>query len=151
MPTPTPRVSLRTRRAALACIAVFSFSVLVTGSIVTYLQRQPQVQRINYSQLYALAEVGGATALTIEGETVTVTRADGSVVEESVPAAAPQTEIRQMLRKKNVPVEFRLLQPGLLANLMNWGLPILMLGLIAVAGWRIYASMSGRGSFELTD
>ena len=151
MPTPTPRVSLRTRRAALACIAVFSFSVLVTGSIVTYLQRQPQVQRINYSQLYALAEVGGATALTIEGETVTVTRADGSVVEATVPATAPQNDIVQMFRKNNVPVEFRPLQPGLLANLMNWGLPILMLGLIAVAGWRIYASMSGRGSFELTD
>jgi cell division protease FtsH len=135
----------------LACIAVFSFSVLVTGSIVTYLQRQPQVQRINYSQLYALAEVGGATALTIEGETVTVTRADGSVVEATVPATAPQNDIVQMFRKNNVPVEFRPLQPGLLANLMNWGLPILMLGLIAVAGWRIYASMSGRGSFELTD
>src|ERR1043165_4802100 len=151
MPTPTPRVSVRTRRVALAFTAVFSFSVLVTCSIVTYLQRQPQVQRINYSQLYALAEVGGATALTIEGETVTVTRADGSVVEATVPATAPQNDIVQMFRKNNVPVEFRPLQPGLLANLMNWGLPILMLGLIAVAGWRIYASMSGRGSFELMD
>src|ERR1041385_3127110 len=151
MPTPTPRVSVRTRRVALACIAVFTCSVVVTGAIVSYLQRQPQVQRINYSQLYALAEVGGATALTIEGETVTVTRADGSVVEATVPAAAPQNDVVQMFRKNNVPVEFRPLQPGLLANLMNWGLPILMLGLIAVAGWRVYASLSGRGSFELTD
>jgi cell division protease FtsH len=151
MPTPTPRVSVRTRRVALACIAVFTFSVLITGSIVTYLQRQSQVQRINYSQLYTLAEAGGATALQIEGETVTVTRADGSIVEATVPATAPQNDIVQLFRKNNVPVEFRPLQPGLLANVFNWGLPILMLGLIAVAAWRIYASMSGRGSFELTD
>jgi cell division protease FtsH len=151
MPTPTPRVSLRTRRVALACIGVFVFSVIATGSIVTYLQRQPQVQRINYSQLYSLAEAGGATALTIEGETVTVTRPDGSIVEATVPATAPQNDIVQAFRKNNVPVEFRPMQPGMLANVLNWGLPILMLGLIAVAAWRIYASMSGRGSFELTD
>src|SRR6478672_1355116 len=151
MPTPTPRVSLRTRRVALACLGVFIFSVVTTGSIVTYLQRQPQVQRINYSQLYSLAEAGGATALTIEGETVTVTRPDGSIVEATVPATAPQNDIVQAFRKNNVPVEFRPMQPGMLANVLNWGLPILMLGLIAVAAWRIYASMSGRGSFELTD
>jgi len=151
MPTPTPRIFVRTRRVALACIGVFIFSVVTTGSIVTYLQRQPQVQRINYSQLYSLAEAGGATALTIEGETVTVTRADGSIVEATVPATAPQNDIVQAFRKNNVPVEFRPIQPGLLANVLNWGLPILMLGLIAVAAWRIYASMSGRGSFELTD
>jgi len=151
MPTPTPRVSLRTRRVALACLGVFIFSVVTTGSIVTYLQRQPQVQRINYSQLYSLAEAGGATALTIEGETVTVTRPDGSIVEATVPATAPQNDIVQAFRKNNVPVEFRPMQPGMLANVLNWGLPILMLGLIAVAAWRIYASMSGRGSFELAD
>jgi cell division protease FtsH len=151
MPTPTPRVSVRTRRVALACIAVFTFSVVTTGSIVTYLQRQPQVQRINYSQLYSLAEAGGATALTIEGETVTVTRPDGSIVEATVTGEATQHDVVQLFRKNNVPVEFRPLQPGLLANVLNWGLPILMLGLIAVAAWRIYASMSGRGSFELTD
>jgi len=136
---------------ALACIAVFVFSVVTTGFIVTYLQRQPQVQRINYSQLYSLAEAGGATALTIEGETVTVTRLDGSIVEATVPATAPQNDIVQAFRKNNVPVEFRPVAPGMLANVLNWGLPILMLGLIAVAAWRIYASMSGRGSFELAD
>jgi cell division protease FtsH len=151
MPTPTPRVSLRTRRVALACIAVFIFSVVTTGSIVTYLQRQPQVQRINYSQLYSLAEAGGATALTIEGETVTVTRPDGTIVEATVTGEATQHDVVQLFRKNNVPVEFRPLQPGLLANVLNWGLPILMLGVIAFAAWRIYASMSGRGSFALTD
>src|ERR1043165_9919709 len=99
MPTPPPRVSMRTRRVALACLAVFTFSVVTTGSIVTYLQRQPQVQRINYSQLYSLAETGGATALIIEGETVTVTRGDGSIAKATVPATAPQNDIVQLFRK----------------------------------------------------
>jgi cell division protease FtsH len=132
-------------------LAVFIFSVVTTGSIVTYLQRQPQVKRINYSQLYSLAETGGATALTIEGETVTVTRPDGSIVEATVTGETTQHDIVQLFSKHNVPVEFQPVQPGLLATVMNWGLPILMLGLIGVAGWRVYASLSGRGSFELTD
>jgi cell division protease FtsH len=135
----------------LACFAVFTVSVLITGLIVSYLQQQPQVQRINYSQLYSVAETGGATALTIDGETVTVTRQDGSIVEATVPATAPQNEVVQIFRKNNVPVEFRPVQQGLLVSVLNWLLPVLTLGLIGVAGWRIYASMSGRGSFELTD
>ena len=142
---------MRTRRVALACLAVFIFSVVTTGLIVSYLQRQPQVQRINYSQLYSLAESGGATALTIEGETVTVTRPDGSIVEATVTGETTQHDIVQLFSQHNVPVEFQPVRPGLLANVMNWGLPILMLGLIAVAGWRVYASLSGRGSFELSD
>jgi len=84
MPTPTPRVSIRTRRVALACLAVFTFSLVIAASIATYQRRLPQVQRINYSQIYSLAEAGGAAGLQIEGETMTVTRADGSLVEATV-------------------------------------------------------------------
>ena len=151
MPTPTPRVSVRTRRVALACLAVVTFSLVIAASIVTYQRRQPQVRRINYSQLYTLAEAGGAAALQIEGETMTVTRQDGSLVEATVTGAEPQHDIVELFRKKNVPVEFRPLQPGVLVSVLNWLLPVLTLGLIGVAGWRVYASLSGRGSFELTD
>jgi cell division protease FtsH len=109
------------------------------------------VQRINYSQLYSVAEVGGATALKIEGETMTVTRADGSLVEATVTGEAARNDVVQLFRKNNIPIEFLPLQPGVLVSVLNWGLPILTLGLIAVAAWRVYASLSGRGSFELTD
>jgi cell division protease FtsH len=151
MPTPTPRVSVRTRRVALACLAVVTFSLVIAASIVTYQRRQPPVQRINYSQLYSLAEAGGAAALQIEGETMTVTRQDGSIVEATVTGEAPQNDVVQLFRKHNVPVEFRPLQAGLLVSVLNYLLPVLTLGLIGVAAWRIYASMSGRGSFELSD
>ena len=149
MPTPTPRVSVRTRRAALVGLAIITFSLVIAATIVTYQRQQPPVQKINYSQLFSLAEVGGAVALSVEGETLTVTKADGSLQEATVTGETTQAEIVQLFRKKNVPVEFRPLQPGMLSSIVGWALPILTLGLIGFAGWRIYSSMSGRGSFEL--
>lgn len=151
MPTPTPRVSVRARRMTLVSLAVISFSLVIAASIVTYQRRQPPVQRINYSQLYSLAGAGGAVALQVEGETLTVTAKDGSLVQATVTGEAAQHEVVQLFLKHNVPVEFRPLQPGLLVSHLNWLLPVLTLGLIGVAGWRIYASMSGRGAFELAD
>ncbi len=149
MPTPTPRVSVRTRRVALACLAIITFSLVIAAAIATYQRHQPAVQKINYSQLYNLAQAGGATALAVEGETLTVTKADGSLQEATVTGETTQAEIVQLFRKQNVPVEFRPLQPGMLSSIVSWALPILTLGLIGFAGWRIYSSMSGRGSFEL--
>ena len=149
MPTPTPRVSVRTRRVALACLAIITFSLVIAAAIATYQRQQPPVQKINYSQLYNLAQTGGATALAVEGETLTVTKADGSLQEATVTGETTQAEIVQLFRKQNVPVEFRPLQPGMLSSIVSWALPILTLGLIGFAGWRIYSSMSGRGSFEL--
>ncbi|HEX6650932.1 MAG TPA: ATP-dependent zinc metalloprotease FtsH, partial [Pyrinomonadaceae bacterium] len=149
MPTPTPRVSVRTRRVALGAIAIALFSFFVAETILNYFRQQPPVQKINYSQLYAFAEAGSATALQVEGETMTVTKVDGSLVEATVTGETAQHEVVQLFRKNNVPVEYRPLQPGLLSTVVSWLLPVLTLGLIGVAGWRIYASMSGRGSFEL--
>jgi len=140
---------VRTRRVALACLAIITFSLVIAAAIATYQRHQPPVQKINYSQLYSLAEAGGATALAVEGETLTVTKADGSLQEATVTGETTQAEIVQLFRKKNVPVEFRPLQPGMLSSIVSWALPILTLGLIGFAGWRIYSSMSGRGSFEL--
>jgi cell division protease FtsH len=149
MPTPTPRVSVRTRRVAVIALAIATISFVTAATILNYLRTQPPVQKINYSQLYSMAETGGAVALQVEGETLTVTKADGSLVEATVTGATAQDKAVEMFRKSNVPVEYRPLQPGLLSTVAGWLLPILTLGLIGVAGWRIYASMSGRGSFEL--
>ena len=151
MPTPSPRVSVRTRRVALITLAVITFSLVIAATVVTYQRRQPPLQTINYSQLYALAETSGAVALQVEGERLTVTRSDGVRQEATVTGEAAQHEIVQLFRKQNVPVEFRPLQPGFLVSSLNWVLPIFTLALIGFAAWRIYASMSGKGSFELTD
>jgi len=149
MRTPTPRVSVRTRRVALVTLAVITIALTIAATVVSYQRQLPPVQTINYSQIYGLAEAGGAVALQIEGETLTVTKADGSLIKATVPAGTAQHEVVQLFRKNNVPVEFQPVQPGMLSNVVSWLLPVLTLALIAFAGWRIYASMSGRGSFEL--
>jgi hypothetical protein len=95
---------------------------LIAATIATYQRQQPPVQKINYSQLYGFAEAGGAVALSVEGETLTVTKADGSLVEATVTGESTQHEVVQLFRKNNVPVEFRPLQPGLAVQCRSsWG------------------------------
>ena len=118
MPTPAPKVSLRSRRVAVVCLSVF------TVTVILYFRQRQQVQTINYSQLYALGQAGSAQALQIEGEAVSVTKADGTVVVATVTGEAAQHELVQIFREKNVPVEFRPMQPGPLTTALNWILPI---------------------------
>jgi cell division protease FtsH len=149
MPTPAPRVSLRARKATLTALSLVLLSIVVVASVIVYQHSQPKVQKINYSQLYALAGATGATALTVEGETLSVRTQDGSVVEAIVTGEAPQHEIVELFRKNNVPVEFRALQPGLVVSVLNWALPFVCLAFLGFAGWKVYSSMCGRGSFDL--
>src|SRR5829696_4662487 len=130
MPTPGPRVSVRTRRVALVTLAFISLSLTIAATVVTYQRQQPPIQRINYSQLYSFAEAGSAVALSIEGETLTVTKPDGSLVEATVTGETAQHEVVQLFRKNNVPVEFRPMQPGLASSIVSWLLPVLTLALI---------------------
>ncbi|HSE25602.1 MAG TPA: ATP-dependent zinc metalloprotease FtsH [Pyrinomonadaceae bacterium] len=151
MPTPAPKVSLRSRRVAVVCLSVFTVTVILSLAAINYFRQRQQVQTINYSQLYALGQAGSAQALQIEGETVSVTKADGAVVVATVTGEAAQHELVQIFREKNVPVEFRPMQPGPLTTALNWILPIFSLALLGVVGWRVHASMNGHGSFELHD
>ena len=151
MPTPAPKVSLRSRRVALVCLTVFSVTIILSIAAINYFRQRQQVQTINYSQLYALGQAGSAQALQIEGETISVTKADGSIVVATVTGEAAQHELVQIFREKNVPVEFRPMQPGPLTTALNWILPIFSLALLGVVGWRVHASMNGHGSFELHD
>ena len=149
MPTPAPRVSLRARKTTLVAISVVLLTVAVVASVVLYARRQPVTQKINYSQLYSFATVSGVAGLTVEGDKLTVTKQDGSLVEAIVTGEAAQHEIVEAYRKNNVPVEFRALQPGMITTVLNWALPFLCLAFLGFAGWKVYASMNGRGSFDL--
>jgi cell division protease FtsH len=151
MPTPVPKVFLRSRRVMICISAILIVGVVAAFSVILYQRSQPVVQKINYSQLYKLAETTGGVALTVEGETLTVRQQDGSLVQATVTGEAAQHEVVELYRKNSVPVEFRPLQPGLLVTALNWLLPLISLAVVGVIGWRVYASMSGRGSFELTD
>src|SRR5258707_331588 len=132
-------------------ICIVSLFPVVVAAVIIYQRQHQAVQTINYSQLYNLAEASGVTALTVEGETLTVKKQDGSLVEATVTGEAAQHEVVELFRKKNVPVEFRPLQPGLFVTALNWVLPLISLVIVGVIGWRVYASVSGRGSFDLAD
>src|SRR6266850_112816 len=151
MPTPVPKVSLRIRKVILSLSAIIILLFVATASVVLYQRHQPLVEKINYSQLYKLAETSSGASLTVEGETLTIKRLDGSLVEATVTGEAAQHEVVELFRKNSVPVEFRPLQPGLFVTALNWVLPLISLAVVGVIGWRVYASLSGRGSFELTD
>jgi cell division protease FtsH len=151
MPTPVPKVSLRIRKVILSLSAIIILLFVATASVVLYQRHQPLVEKINYSQLYKLAETSSGASLTVEGETLTVKRIDGSLVEATVTGEAAQHEVVELFRKNSVPVEFRPLQPGLVVTALNWVLPLISLAIVGVIGWRVYASVSGRGSFDLAD
>jgi cell division protease FtsH len=130
-------------------LSLVLLTLAVIASVVVYTRYQPVTEKINYSQLYSLASITGVASLTVEGDTMTVKKQDGSLVEAIVTGETAQHEIVEAFRKNNVPVEFRALQPGLLATVLNWGLPFLCLAFLGFAGWKVYASMNGRGSFDL--
>jgi len=150
MPTPLPKLFLRRRTMIVAASAIFTL-LLIAVAVVLYQRSLPVVQKINYSQLYNVAQTSRGVGLVIEGETLTVRTSDGSLVEATVTGQAAQQEVIELFRKNNAPIEFRPVQPGLAITLVNWFLPILMVGVLGVVGWRLYASMSGRGSFEVND
>jgi cell division protease FtsH len=151
MPTPLPKLFLRPRRTFIVATSAVLTILVIATAIILYQRSQPVVEKINYSQLYNVAQSNSGVALVIEGETLTVRTASGSLVEATVTGQAAQQEVIELFRKNNAPIEFRPVQPGLAITLLNWLLPILMVGALGIVGWRLYANMSGRGAFEVND
>jgi len=120
--------------------------LIAVSSVVIYQRYRTTTRRINYSQLYQIAEGTSATSLVVEGETLTLRTTDGAVLEAIVTSGSAQEGVIELLRKRNVPIEFRALQPGLVATAFNWGLPLLILASLGLIGWRVYASVNGRDS-----
>jgi cell division protease FtsH len=126
--------------------------LLVASFYILYARHTPVVHNINYTELRSLGESGAASSLSIDGEQLTVTGRDGVISQAIVTNEAAQQEIVTAFAKSNVPVEFRSLRPSPLSTAMGWLIPILTLAAFAFIGWRIYASMGGRGGdFNLTD
>lgn len=153
MPTPNSRLILRSQKLT-AFLGIFLFAFLVTATFVFTYQRQTvQVQAINYSELYKIAEASGvAQSVRIEAEAFTITGTDGVVREAVVTNQAAQQALIELFRKNNVPIEFRPSSPSALVSSLNWGIPILTLVLMGLVGWRIHAGASGRlGRFNYAD
>jgi cell division protease FtsH len=152
MPSPLPRLLPRTQKTGLALASGLFLLLLATSFFIAYERQRTPVREINSTQLRSLGESGAVASLKVEGEEMTIRGVDGSVSQAIVTNMETQNEIVNVFTKSNVPVEFRSLQPSTLTTAMNWLIPILTLSAFAFIGWRVYASMGGRGgNFNLTD
>ena len=134
--------------ALLLTIVFFVASV----SLLSYRIAQTAVQTINYSELYSIAEGGTAASVRIENDSLTIRRADGTVVQSTVAGESFRQTIVELLRKNHVPVEFATTHPSLGVTVFNYSWPLFVIGLFALVGWRVHATVNGRtGSFNLSD
>ena len=148
---PLSRIIPRTRRKNFLLGLILLAVAVLIGIKFLGTRTVPVVNEINYTQLRELADSGVGTLVSIEGEVVTVTQTDGTLVKAIVANAAAQQEIAASFSKAGTQVEYRSLQPGAWTVALNWSLPILMLLAFGLIGWRVYASMGSTGDFNLSD
>ena len=125
MPSPIPKTILRSPKVALTLTAVLLLVLAPIIAVVIYQRQAVASQKINYSQLYALAESSTAAALvTIEGDVLTVQARDGSILQATVTSEIARQGVVE-LSGNNVPIEFQALRPGPLATIFNWSIQFL--------------------------
>ena len=146
------KFSTRSQRALI--VAAFITTGLAIGAIsfVRYRSTHTAIQTVNYSDLYAIAEAGSAASVLIDNDSVQVKRIDGVVVQSTVAGESFRQTIVELFRKNHVPVAFASTQPSFAISIVTYSWPVLLLGLFAFVGWRVHATVNGRGSnFNLSD
>ena len=143
MPSPIRKSVFSSQKVTLALVFTLAAVLIAATDIVIDQSRVPGATKINYSELYKIAETGAAVSLVIEGDLVRVQTAQGGILEATVAGDAIRQGVVEEFRKKNVPVEFRQVQPSWVTTGLTWGTPILTVLLLGFIGWRVYASMNG--------
>ncbi|HKO42421.1 MAG TPA: ATP-dependent zinc metalloprotease FtsH [Pyrinomonadaceae bacterium] len=143
MPSPIRKNVSNSQKITLALVFTLAAVFIAATDIVIDQSRVPGATKINYSELYKIAETGAAVSLIVEGDIVRVQNAQGGVLEATVAGDAIRQGVVEEFREKNVPVEFRQVQPSWVTTALTWGTPILTLLLLGFIGWRVYASMNG--------
>lgn len=147
------KFSGRSQRTTLILLSLTA-TLLIAGSIsiIGYRRTTPTVQTINYSEAYAIAESGSAASVLVESDSLILKRADGTSLKATVAGEGFRQTIVELFRKKGVPVEFASMQPTFIASVLIASWPVLVCLLLGVVGWRVHATINGRGgSFNLTD
>src|SRR5437016_668767 len=143
----------RSQRATLLLI-IFIATVLVVGSIsiVVHNSRTSATGKINYSELYKIAESGSAASVIVENDFLIVKSADGSVFQATVAGDSFRQGVVELFRKNGVPIEFSSMRPSLTETLFTYSAPVIVFLLLGFIGWRVYATVNGRGgNFSLMD
>lgn len=151
MPSPLPRLLPRSQKVSLVIASGLLLLLVAASVFIIYQRRQPVVREINSTQLLALGESQAVKSLKVDGDLITLTEQDGTLSQATV-YQAQQQPIVSIFQKNNVPVEFVSLKPSPLTTAMNWLIPLLTVAAFGFIGWRVYASMGGRGGdFSLAD
>src|SRR5437763_565242 len=136
----------RSQRTTLILLALIATALMaVSISVIRYRQTTSPVQTINYSEAYAIAESGAAASVLVESDSLFVKRSDGTVFQTTVTGEAFRQTIVELFRKNRVPVEFASTQPTLIAAVFIYSWPVLVVLLLGLVGWRVHATVNGRG------
>jgi cell division protease FtsH len=143
----------RSHKATVVFLILIVAALAATSiSLRRYRSAQPAAERMNYSELYAIAETGSVASVVVDGDSVIVTKTDRTRIESTVAGESFRQTIVELFRKNHVPVEFASTQPNLALGALSYSWPFLVLALFGVAGWRVHATINGRtGGFNLTD
>src|SRR5437763_4997407 len=144
-----PRSQKPGKAVVAAGLALLVFALVAFG--LFYGKAQPVVRDINYTQLRELAESGGARSVKIVADEVTVTQADGTVVRAFVTNEAAQQEVTAAFAKNKAQVEYQSVQPGVVATVLNYTLPLVALFALGFIGWRVYASMGVQSDYSAAE
>jgi cell division protease FtsH len=153
MPSPIKKIVSSSQRVTLILVAASVAAVLIVAiAAIIRPGSAPQISKINYSELYQIAETGSAASLAIESDTLTVQSKQGVSLQALVTSDAIRQGLIEQFRKNNVPIEFRPVQTSWTTTLLTWGVPVVTVLLLGAIGWRVYASMNGGvGSFSMTN
>ncbi len=145
MPSPIRKIVSSSPKVTLILAATTSAILIAATAIIIYQSRAPRITKINYSELYQIAEVGSAASLTIESDTLTVLNREGASLQAVVTSDVVRQGLVEQFRKNNVPIEFRPLETSWTTTILTWAVPIGTVLLLGFIGWRVYASMNGGG------
>ncbi len=143
MPSPIRKTALGSQKLVLVLSIVIALVLVAIAAVRIAQSRTPQVTRINYSELYQIAETGAAASLVIEGDALTVQTTQGTALQASVTSEVVRQGLVEQFRKNNVPIEFRPVPATLASIILTWVAPIVTVLLLGIIGWRVHASMNG--------
>ncbi len=152
MPSPIRKIVSSSPKVTLVLVATSAAILLAATAIIVYQSRAPRITKINYSELYQIAEAGSAASLTIESDILTVQSRQGASLQAVVTSDVVRQGLVEQFRKNNVPIEFRPVEASWTTSVLTWAVPIGTVLLLGFIGWRVYASMNGGvGGFSLAN
>ena len=143
----------RSQKATAVVVTLIVTALAVASiSLMRYRSANSPAERMNYSELYAIAETGAVASVVVDGDSVIVTKTDATRIESTVAGESFRQTIVELFRKNRVPVEFASTQPTFAIAALTYSWPFLVLALFGVIGWRVHATINGRtGGFNLSD